>query len=123
MDAKFHRQDGGIELRHRQPKVCHDPRLPVLRKALFNQHRCQIIYATAKDREHSRRVRTSEHVVEQTLRVLAVLRPRRSPPLAQRPAQIGFCEKPLSTRASTCSTVEKFSDEIQIWLSLVGYES
>lgn len=121
--AKLHRQNSGVELRHRQPEVCHDPRLPVLRKSLFDQHSRQIINPTTENRKHSRRVRTPKHVVEKTLRVLLVLDPRRRPPLAQRPAQIGFGEKPASIGRPASSTIKKVSDKIQVRLSLIGYNS
>ena len=67
VNTKLHRQNSGIELRHCQPEVCHDPRLPVLRKSLLHQHRRKIIHTTAENCKHSRRICTSEHVVEQTL--------------------------------------------------------
>ena len=122
VDAKLHRQNSGVELRHRQPEVCHDPRLPVLRKSLFDQHSRQIINPTTENRKHSRRVRTPKHVVEKTLRVLLVLDPRRRPPLAQRPAQVRLREQSASIGRPASSTIEKVSDKIQIRLSLIGHE-
>lgn len=122
MNTKLHRQNSSVKLRHGQPEMGHDPRLPILRKPLLNQHRRQIINAAAENRQHGRRVRAPEHVVEQALGIVLVLHPRRSPPLAQSPAQIGFRQESLAVTSAARGAVEEFADEVQIGLSLVGDE-
>lgn len=119
MHADLNREDRGIELRHRQAKVRLDPRLPVIREPLLNQHRHQIVDTTAKDREHRRRVCTAEHVVEQTLRVVFVLCPCFAPSLAQCFAQISLGEELLSVVTSPSRSLQQLADKIEVWLALV----
>jgi len=112
-------ENRGIKLRHCQAKVRLDPRLPVIREPLLNQHRHQIVDTAAKDREHRRRVCAAEHVVEQTLCVLFVLRSSFAPSLAQCFAQISFGEELLSVGTSSSRSLQQLADKIKIWLALV----
>lgn len=112
-------ENRSIELRHRQAKVRLDSRLPVIREALLNQHRHQVVDTTAKNREHRRRVCAAEHIVEQTLRVLLVLCPCFAPSLAQCFAQIGLGEELLSVGTSSSRALQQLADKIEVWLPLI----
>ena len=53
--TSFHRDHGKVEFCHGKAEAIQDARLPMIREALFFQHRLEIINTTTENRQHCSR--------------------------------------------------------------------